>query len=95
MVKLFRMKNTRKIFSVPVISNKKKKTFIDQHSPIIPQLLLHFFTKKKSGCKIFRSKTERLSQERTFSKPYFEGLRVILRVGIGDCTTPYHTRARS
>lgn len=81
---------------VPVISKKKKEkhSSINIRPPIIPQLLLHFFTKKrkKTRCKIFHPKTERLSQERTFSKPYFEGLRVIPRVGIRDCTAPYHTR---
>lgn len=95
MVKLFHMKNTRKIFSVPVISNKKKKHSSINIRPSYLNSSCISLQKKKSGCKIFRSKTERLSQERTFSKPYFEGLRVILRVGIGDCTTPYHTRARS
>lgn len=95
MVKLFRMKNTRKIFSVPVISNKKKNIHRSTFAHHTSTPLAFLYKKKKSGCKIFRSKTERLSQERTFSKPYFEGLRVILRVGIGDCTTPYHTRARS
>lgn len=94
-VKLFRMKNTRKIFSYQLFQKKKKEkhSSINIRPPIIPQLLLHFFTKKKkTHCKIFHPKTERLSQERTFSKPYFEGLRVIPRVGIRDCTVPYHTR---
>lgn len=78
---------------VPVISKKKKKNI--QHSPThhtSTALAFLYKKKKKTRCKIFHPKTERLSQERTFSKPYFEGLRVIPRVGIRDCTAPYHTR---
>lgn len=93
-VKLFRMKNTRKIFSYQLFKKKKKNihrsTFA--HPSYLNCSCISLQKKKKTRCKIFHPKTERLSQERTFSKPYFEGLRVIPRVGIRDCTAPYHTR---
>lgn len=90
MAKLFRMKNIRKMFFFCYFKKKKKEeTFIDQTFAHHTSTPLAFLYKKKKTRKIFHSKTERLSRERTFSKPYFEGLRVIPRDGIGDCTTPY------
>lgn len=47
-VKLFRMKNTRKIFSYQLFQKKKRKIFIDQHSPTHhTSTALAFLYKKK------------------------------------------------
>ena len=47
MAKLFRIKNIRKMLFQK--KKKKKKYPSIKHSPIIPQLLLRFFTKKKNS----------------------------------------------